>query len=582
MKNKRLVIFTVLISMAFCIFAQVSLDPNDEFYQDAKTWEVEGIISWLPQVRPYSVSTVKQILAQVKENGSEEEVKIAEFYEQKFFAKPWNIGFTIGDKAVISNKGDKLRNYLFGVPEVYGDMSLLNLVGFGYNLGIVSDGKDKDTEDYLPFAQTNPFDTYDDPFTLGPLANNINMNANITVGKENLYGMFGLNRIAFGPFMNDSVLLNGGQFHTGNFSFIYEGEKWGYTQVFSVLSRSTKNNNSGVCDFKPEKFMGFHSIRFTPNKYFSFSYFESSVYTNRFDPCYLLPVPYMIIQGMYGAGDNTISGIVIDAKPVDRFQISTAFIIDDIDLDGIAKGDFNARFRFAGMIGASYAPKTKFIDLINFNYTLVTPYTYSHRDPLIDISVTTASQISNCYNKDNYTTRLTSLGTKLPPNSDRFYYSMIFRPVERLKVDCALTFMRHANICESYNEEEAQEHINLNNACPLDSNGNPSGYFFSTDGSVWTSTITSPTKDQCNFLKQDHKMYVFQLALAAEYSLPRYKWGTVSFAAGYMFEFIANKGVDENIYSRTSLTPAQAKEIWVANFRNVINNYFSISAKYCY
>lgn len=576
MKNKKLFLFIILFSAAFTLFAQVSLDPNDSFYQDAKTWEVKGLTGWLPQIRPYSVSTVKMILSDVKEKGDEKDVQRAEYYEQKFFAKPWNVGFTLGDTAVISNEGDKLRNYTFGLPEVYGDMSFLKYIGFGYNLGIVSDSKNKKTENYLPFAESNPFDTYDDPFTLGPLSNNINMNANITVGKENLYGMFGLNRIAFGPFLNDSVLLSGGQFHTGNFSLIYEGEKWGYTQVFSVLSRSEKNSSSGVTNFKPEKYMGFHSVRFTPNKYFSFSYFESSVYTNRFDPCYLLPVPYMIIQGMYGASDNTISGLVFDVKPVNRIQLSTSLIIDDIDLDGIAKGDFNSRFRFAGIIGATYTPSVKFIDDINFNYTLVTPYTYSHRDPVMDIK----PDVVSYYNKDNYTTRLTSLGTKLPPNSDRFYYSMTFAPVKNLKVDCALSFMRHANIAESYTDEEAQKHIDLNNqAASLYPNDN---YYFSTDGSVWTSTLTSPTSSQCNFLNQTHKMYVLQCAVNAEYTLPRYKWGTVTFDAGYMFEYIANKGVDSDIYTRYSQSPEAAKKLWVANFKNVINNYFSISVKYCY
>lgn len=577
MNIKKIGLFTVLFLMTFGLFAQVSLDPNDTFYKDAKTWEVEGIVSWLPQIRPYSVETVKNILAQVKEKGSEKEVKLAEFYEQKYFGKNWNAGFTLGDRVIVSNKGDNLRNYGYGIPEFYGDMTLFNLVGLGYNLGIVSDNKNKYTEDYLAFTESKPFDTYDDPFTLGPLSNNINMNANVTVGKENLYGMFGLNRIAFGPFMNDSVLLNGGQFHTGNFSFIYEGEKWGYTQVFSVLSRSEMNDKSKATNFKPEKYMGFHSVRFTPNKYFSFSYFESSVYTNRFDPCYLLPVPYMIIQGMYGASDNTISGLVFDVKPADRVEVTTAFIIDDIDLDEIAKGDFNARFRFAGMLGTSYTPKVDFIDRIDFNYTLVTPYTYSHTDPLMDIT----SSVASYYNKDNYTTRLTSLGTKLPPNSDRFYYSMTFRPVERLKLDCAFTFMRHANIAESYTTDEGQYFIDQNNACT-------DGYFLSTDGSVWTSTFRDgnnldvETPKHCNFLNQTHKMYVIQCAIAAEYTFPRYKWGTLTFDAGYMFEYIGNKGVDENIYSRTSMTPSQAKENWVANFRNVINNYFSISVKYCY
>lgn len=584
---KKIFIVLILSVLASIMFAQVSMNPDDPFYKDAKTWEVKGLTGWLPQIRPYSISTVKKILSDVKAKGSEDDVKLAEYYEQKYFSKGWNIGFALGNRLIASNDGDKMQDYPYANPSFYGDLSLLKYVGFGYDLGIVSDLKSKNYNDFLAFGETNPFDTYNDPFTFASITNNLDINANLTVGTENIYGMFGLNRIAFGPFLNDSVLLNGGQFHTGNFSFVYEGEKWGYTQIYSVLSRSTKNDILGGNEFAPEKYMGFHSIRFTPNKYISFSYFEASVYTDRFDPSYFLPIPYMIIQGMYAACDNTISGIVIDVKPVDNFQASTSFVIDDIDTDGFAKLDFNSRLRFACIIGMTYIPKVSFIDDINFNYTLVTPYTYSHNDPQ---TKSTFDKVK-CYNQDNFTTRLTSLGTKLPPNSDRFYYSMTFRPVERLKVDCALAFARHANIAESFRDEEAQSFIDLNNAIESDNDLKNQGYSFSTDGSIWTSTFRFEgtefedydySHNRCNFLVQDHKMYILQCAVNAEYEFPPFKWGKLSVDAGYMFEFIANKGVDEHIYTKNSTDPASAKELWVANFRNVINNYFSITVKYCY
>ena len=74
MNKKIIFIITSLMCVFVNLYAQVSLNPNDDFYKDAKKWETKGIVSWLPQIRPYSINTVKKILAEVKENGDESDV----------------------------------------------------------------------------------------------------------------------------------------------------------------------------------------------------------------------------------------------------------------------------------------------------------------------------------------------------------------------------------------------------------------------------------------------------------------------------------------------------------------------------
>lgn len=574
MNKKIIFIITSLMCVFVNLYAQVSLNPNDDFYKEAKNWETKGIVSWLPQIRPYSINTVKKILAEVKENGDESDVQLAEFYEAKFFSKCWNAGITIGDNLKLSDSGDKVKNLFSVEPEVYGDVLIHNLVGLGYKVGVIAQNSSTSEQDVLPLFYTSQNDTHDDPFTFGSAVANIDMGANLTVGKENIYGMFGLNRVAYGPFTDDSILLSGNQFHSGNLSFVYESSKWGYTQIFSSISRSTKNSSSSTLDFTPEKFMAFHSIRFMPVKQFAVTYFESSVYTNRFDPSYFLPVPYMVIQGMYGASDNTISGLTFDVRPVDRLGISLCALIDDINLNGFAKGEFDTRLKLALQGGINYVPSVSFIDSLSLDYTLVTPYTYSHCDPQMKFE--NYDEIKTYYNKDNYTNRLTNLGTKLPPNSDRIQFKGTFRPVERLRLDFSTTFVRHANIAESFTDEEAQKYIEANKAVES------SGYYFATDGSIWTSSLTSPSSDKNAFMSQEHKMYLLQIALNAEYELQRMKCGSLVFNVGYMFEFIYNKGVDENIYTANSANPQDAKKLWVSNLHNVYNNYFSASVKYYY
>lgn len=578
MKRKMKKVFGfILISFLFCfaqIYAQVSFDPNENFYKDAKNWETKGIISWLPQIRPYSVNTIKKILEDVKENGSEEDILLAEYYESKFFTKFWNVGITLSDDLKLSDTNNGVTNFFTVEPEVFGDASIHNLVGLGYKLGVLSQDSRVSEKSILPLFYTSNNNTYNDPFTVGSVISNIDMGANLTVGNDNVYGMLGINRLAFGPFLNDSVLLNGGQFHSGNLSFIYEGEKFGYSQIFSTISRATNNAESN--SFFPEKYFAFHSFRFTPIKQFAVTYFETTVYTDRFDPSYFLPVPYMVIQGMYGASDNTMSGLVFDVRPIDRLGISLSTIIDDIDLNGFAIGEFDTKLKMALQGGINYVPEVSFVENLSLDYTLVTPYTYTHCRPGKKYDLKDIPSIKDNYNKDNFTNRLTSLGTKIPPNSDRIHFSGTFKPIDKLRLDFSTTFVRHANIAESLTDEEAKYFLDANNAVK------DSGHYFATDGSIWASSITwGDTAWKNRFMQQEHKMYVLQVALNAEYELPRMKAGSLLFNFGYMFEYIYNKGVDEDIY-RTGIDVAEAKKIWVANLRNVFNNYMSFSVKYYY
>ncbi|MBR4600854.1 MAG: hypothetical protein IKO39_12500, partial [Treponema sp.] len=52
-------------------FSQTSLDVNDDFYRQAQIWELQGLTSNLPQLRPYPLNVVEKILNDVIENGSE-------------------------------------------------------------------------------------------------------------------------------------------------------------------------------------------------------------------------------------------------------------------------------------------------------------------------------------------------------------------------------------------------------------------------------------------------------------------------------------------------------------------------------
>ena len=613
MKKRFLILLMAFVSAA--VFAQASLDPNDRFYQDAKNWETKKIISWLPQVRPYPAKTIRKILETVKEKGDEEDIELADYYMNKFFSKSWNLGFTVGDSLRASTSED-VKNMIYAEPSFFGNLEFLNIVSLGYKIGVFVQNASLLEDEVCPMFKFRLTDTHDDPAYVGPLKGNIDMASNVTIGNDSLYGNLGLNRIAFGPFLDDSVLLNGKQFHSGNFLFNYDSEKWSYSQTVSVLSRSPYNGETINSYFKPEKYLAFHSVRLTPCDWFAFSYFEASVYSNRFDPSYFIPVPYMVLQCMYGAADNLLSGVSFQFRPVERLDLSLSTVIDDIDLNGLATGDFGTRLKLALMAGVNYVPPVSFVENLSFDYTLVTPYTYSHSDPSYNKfgDPETSRSFVDHYNKDNFTTRLQSLGTAIPPNSDRLQFAASFKPVDRLKLDLTTSFTRHGNIAESFSNGEAKAYIAANTA--IADMYNEKDYIYpnySTDGSIWTSPMypaqnypdeinqkynCTPTASRNLFLSQEHLMYIFQCGINAEYELPKYKWGCLSFHAGYMFEYIYNKGVDSNIYKAVSgITYKElkdgSKEItdshvtaqkneWMQSFHNQFNNYFVVGVTYRY
>lgn len=566
MNRKSFVIgFLMLIALSVQSFAQVSVDPNDNFYASAKEWQIKGIVSFLPQLRPYPVSTVKQILEQVIQNGSEKDKTLADEYYKKYFGKGWNVALEASGKVKIDDS-KKITKMLGLEPLFYGDIEFLKYVSIGYKLGVLFQNKSTTESDTLPFAKNALYDTYDDPATFGPVVGNLDMVTNATVGISNLYGMIGVNRVGYGPFVNDGVILNSTAYHAGNFSFTYNAEKWAYSQLISAVSAGRNFGITGTSEYEPNKFIAFHTLRFTPIKQLSLAYFESSVFGQRFDATYFIPVPYMIIQGMFGQCDNTLAGLTVEYRPIDKLELDLSGAFDDVNINGFASGNMNSRLRMALQVGASYTPDSAFCDLISADYTIVTPYNYSHAPSDSNPTNTTNNYFS-------YTNRDISVGSSIPPNSDKIQVNAKFRPVKHLLLEVQTSFTRHANALESLSDDEAQK------LCDDIKNGTS----YNSDGSVMSYPYPDiATSDLTNFLNQAHTMYVLQAGFNSEYEFERTKAGAFSIKFGYMFEYIHNKGVDKPIYTKDSIDKDSAKKLWVDNLHNEFNNYFTASVKYSY
>lgn len=573
--NKKIFLVAIFFAGATILSAQITVDPNLDFYESAREWQVRGYVDFLPQMSPYPAAVVKNILDAVIEKGREADAEKAQYYYEKYFGKKWHVALDAGAQVKLSGGGeDWNKKFVYGEPSFFGDLDFLPWLTLGYDLGLNLHNNSTESREMLRAFRNDPLDTWGDAATFGSIDGNWDMIAGLALGNEKISGMLASNRMGFGNvFGHDSIILNPNSYHMANFLFNYAGEKVQYSQSISQIAAS---NFSG--EHTANKFLAFHSIRFTPIKQLSISYYEAAIFGERFDPSYLIPAPFILLQGMFDAGDNDIYGLQFEYRPFDGFEAALSFAIDDISVDDWAKGDFDSKFKAALQTGVVYTPKSDFCNMISFDYTLVLPYMYSH---WLNSPSKTDGVDETSYNYQNYTNRGICIGSSLPPNSDRFHFEIHFEPVKRLKLNVFTDFARHANETESWTDDEVKTH-------------NTKFQGLDNSGGAETDPYPTSVQGRNTFMKQKHKMYIVQLGFDSSYEFFRNKAGALSLNFGYTFEYVHNAGVDTAIFKNVVAKGeegnkkietediAKARKDWAEKLHDEFNNYFSLSVKYVY
>jgi len=624
MKIKHLlpaVLISICLSTA--VYGQISVDPQNDFYTYAEGWELKGYVERLPQLRPYPLPVIKEILEKVIEKGRPSDACVAQEYYEQITGKPFTIEligtYTKNSGTNRTTKETSTTNQYAGGPFAVGDIQLGKLLSVGYSLGIYANNV-SDSE-VLPVFTNSAYDTVNDSFAVGPFDLNIDMNTNVAVGTTKAYVQAGMNRTGYGPFLNSDLAMNDTSFHAAGLSLTYNGERWSYTQITSSMSSMY---NAGLSDSNDAtavgKYFAFHSIRYDLTDRVDVSFYESTVYGNRFDLGYSLPAPYMAVQGIGGSTDNSQMGLLIEYTPITCLKWSTNFLADDLELNKMVKLKFDTKIRVGIQTGIQYSPYNSTCDLLGLDYTIITPYTYAHWAYDDDGKTFT----DTTHNYLNYTNNGISIGASLPPNSDRFNFHLRFRPVKHLTATISTSFMRHANAYESLTSDEAETiyltnyyskqngyvYINYSDGSVLTANGTAGVYdgtetttgytkvttdggdIYSTDGSVFTQqkligsdNHVDTAWDYLNLLNQDHVMTVYQIGLNLAYQLPRMTLvGTCTLSFGFTWEYIHNNGVQNAIYSGSTGSGSYetAYKEWVNNLHETINNYIVFSVKIAY
>ena len=570
--------------------AQVGVDPSDIFYDQLEIWEVQGVVSDLPPLRPYPLTVIRDILVSVI-NGSDDRARTeAEALYAYVFAKPYHADVFTDTRFKFSDDNNAKQS--IGFAGLAGDLFFLDTASASYKLNFA--GAVNPDAAVLPAFTALPH-SLKDAAAIGPFDTFTEMNGSVAVGSSRFYAQAGINHSSFGDFYNTGVVLSPDAQHTANFSVVLDQGSWSYTHGLFVLGAS---NNAGS-DVYPNKFLAIHSLTARICRWLSASFYESVVYGDRLDPAYLIPMPFMIAQGISGFDDNLIMGLAFTVTPLAGLSWSTNFYIDDMELNDFFKLHFDTKIRGAFQTGIKYAPlNLPVLKLVQADYTLITPYMYTHSQRLANSDIVGGS---SAVNYQAYTNAGKALGSHLDPNSDRVSLAVTLEPVDGLKIGISGAFIRHANVNESLTTEEALMYLNA-----------PEGYFL-TDGSIHNhpyvnrkdGSAESPDDfgslpsawNRFMFMEQDTKMYVVQAGLSAEYRFPAAAFGQFSVGLGYTFEYIKNWGVQNNMFpgtgtidkdgtwtsgTETEADVAAALAAWKSQLKDVINNYLTISLKYRY
>ena len=622
---KKIVVFFVMCVLSLsAVFAQVSVDPNDRFYAEAQVWEVRGLIDRLPQIRPYPLNLVKEILEKValaglNEDGTrndlhKDDVDLALYEYERIFAKPFHVQGTGGARLGVStdrtNGGTSTSKFLEGKGGIVGDVAFHPLVSFSYNIGEY--GNIGSWKNVAPQYTNFPYDSIQDPASVGPLDIYFDANSNISAGTSRLYATAGMSRAGFGPFLGEGLCLNETGYHSANMFINATGNFLSFTTLFSAIGATTNVNSSD--NLASNKYFALHSLRFAPAKWLAISFYESVVFGGRTEFLYLVPAPFMVVQGLGGNHDNLQMGLLFEYDIVKNLRLNLDAFIDDLDAEKLAKLKLDGKNRFGVQAGFLYTPPASVCKAFSMSYTAIMPYTYSHWECVSDES---GEIKGSTFNYQNYTNNGINIGSSLQPDSDRIGFSARFQPKKNLKLTLSSGFVRHQNVVEALDNEEAGRYM-------ISKSGT-----YRTDGSVYTHSQFSDA-DSINaehvesawghqlFMAGSHTMYTCQAGVSAEYEIPSAKKWRITLKFGYTFEYVHNKGVDSELYPGSAegytvnrdssgkpksytyegktcsslselanSTEVQGKvkeayDNWVKNLYDQVNNYISFSVKLTY
>ncbi|MCF8460888.1 MAG: capsule assembly Wzi family protein [Flavobacteriales bacterium] len=223
------------------------------------------------------------------------------------------------------------------------------------------------------------------------------------------------------------------------FSFDYI-HAWLVSDV--IDSSASYQSGSQTRDIMRSKFLAANMFTVRPVKGLYFSFGNSVVYSDRFNPVYLIPfLFYKSVDhtlnstgsGTNSRGQNSQMFINLVSRNLRFLEVYTSVFVDELRLSSMFKPQtsrnhlsWKAGFRFT-------APANVNLSLI-FEYTRNNPFVYQH-------FINTTTFESNSY----------ALGHYLKDNAEEYYTSLIYKPISRLALNLGFTLIRKGETYEYTN-----------------------------------------------------------------------------------------------------------------------------------
>ena len=600
---KKVFLSCILIFvLCFSLSAQVAADPNDTFYDDALCWELQGLIPSLPEMRPYSLQLVKNILETVMNCDDYEAATEAKNYYEKYFGKALRFGLGTSFYGAAS---DDFQKQVDVTPIINGNAEVLKNTTISFEVTPLLSTGDKNSE-VLPKYVAPDLDYESDDLSVGGLNLYTPYNAVAAYGTKDVYFQAGLQRNSFGSMVDTGIVLGATAPHVGSLVFTINKEKFNYQMAMLLLSAS---NSKGEGSY-PSKYFYLHSLRYSFTEKFDFTVYETAITGPRFDFTYLMPiVPFMAMQQISGYdNDNLLLGVEFSFKPAKGVNIFANVLADDIGFNDLVKLQFNTKLKFALETGIQYAPTGENLcKFLAVDYTFLAPYMYTHsmEDAAGNLDVSMP-------NYQNYTSSKVSLGSTLSPNSDRLRFSIKVQPVKGLNLNFLSSVVRHGNINETlYMNGLNKEKTAIANEGAFDCVRQYLMYDCGsvTDGSIFDFPDAGKRGGEGDdayftyvnhnflFLEKTTNYVCVQNTINAEYTYTLKNKSYFVFGLSYTLQQEKNVGVDKSMFTYDAELSADENkptdeeiiaelnkqyEAWKAGLHNQWSNFFSVSVKYIF
>ena len=198
-------------------------------------------------------------------------------------------------------------------------------------------------------------------------------------------------------------------------------------------SIASYNTSSGYREIMRSKFLAANMFTVRPMKGLFISAGNSVIYSDKFNPVYLIPFLFYksVDHTLNSTNSNSNSGgqnsqmfLNIMSRNIKYLQLYFSFFVDELRLSTMTD-DANSRNHFSYKAGARFtSPGNVNLSLI-LEYTRNNPMAYRHFVP-------TTTFASNSYN----------LGHYLNDNAEEFYLGLIYKPISRLHVRASLGVVR--------------------------------------------------------------------------------------------------------------------------------------------